>query len=61
MFFIPFDNCIYRYPEAWCNRHVAAFFRTSVLKEVPILYPLSPQLYYGDANISKIQNKASTS
>ena len=50
IFFIPCDNCkqyfftkINRYPEAWCNRHVAAFFQTSVLKEVRILSPLSPQ------------------
>ena len=34
---------IYHYPEVWYNRHVAAFFETSVLKEVHILYPLSPQ------------------
>ena len=34
---------IYRYPEAYCNRHVAAFFETNVLKEVRILCPLSPQ------------------
>ena len=34
---------IYCYPEVWCNRDVAAFFKTSVLKEVLILYPLSPQ------------------
>ena len=33
---------IYRYPESWWNRHVAAFFETSVLKEVHILFPLSP-------------------
>ena len=34
---------IYRYQEAWCNRYVAAFFQTSVLKEVCILHPLPPQ------------------
>ena len=34
---------IYRYPEAYYNRHVATFFETSVLKEVRILCPLSPQ------------------
>ena len=39
-------NNIYKnlsYQEAWRNRHVAALFQTSVLKEVCILYPLSPQ------------------
>ena len=47
--FIPCDNWkalffiqIYRFPEVWHNRHAAAFFQTSVLKEVRILYPLSP-------------------
>ena len=56
IFFIPCDNCkqyffsqINRYPEAWCNRHVAVFFQTSVLKEVRILCPLSPQ-YYDDVD-----------
>ena len=34
---------IYRYPESWWNHHVAAFFETSVLKELHILCPLSPQ------------------
>ena len=34
---------IYRYLEVWCNRHVAAFFETSILEGVCILYPLSPQ------------------
>ena len=50
MFFIPcenwkqdFDTQIYRYPEAWRNYYVAAFFKTSVLKEVRILCVLSPQ------------------
>ena len=49
MFFIPCDNwkayfyTIYRYPEVWYNRHVAAFFETSVLKEVRMLYQFSPQ------------------
>ena len=54
--FIPCDNWkqyfftqIHHYPEAWCNRHVAAFFKTSVLKEVRILCPLSLQQYYNDA------------
>ena len=67
MFFIPYDNWktlffmqIYRKPVVWCNRHVVAFFEASVLKEVRILYPLSPQ------NITlmlipKVQNKASPS
>ena len=57
MFFIPCDNSkqyfftqTYCYSEAWCNCHAAAFFRTSVLKEVHILYPLSPHKYYDDAN-----------
>ena len=50
MFFIPFDNWktlffiqIYQYSVVWYNRHVAAFFETGVLKEVRILFPLSPQ------------------
>ena len=35
---------IYCYSEVWLNRHVVAFFETSVLKEVCIfLYVLSPQ------------------
>ena len=34
---------IYRYPEVWYNRHVAAFFETYVLKEVRFLCLLSPQ------------------
>ena len=49
MFFILCDNWktfffiqTYRYPEVWCNRHVAALFETSVLKKVRILY-LFPQ------------------
>ena len=33
---------IYLYPEHFCNRHVVRFFET-VLKEVRILCPLSPQ------------------
>ena len=45
-----FFTHIYHYPEVWCNRHVAAFFETSVLKEVLILYPLSPQQYQNAAN-----------
>ena len=52
---------IFFYPDAWCNRHVVAFFQTSVLKELRILYPLSPQQYLDNANIAKVQNKASTS
>ena len=45
MLFIPCDNCKtlffiqnYRYPEVWCNCHTAAFFETSILKEVRIFY-----------------------
>ena len=34
---------VYCYQEVWDNHHVAAFFETNVLKEVRILYPLSPQ------------------
>ena len=45
-----FFTQIYRFPEAWWNHYVAAFFETSVLKEVHILCPLSPQQYYNDAN-----------
>ena len=33
---------MYHYPEVWRNRHVAAFFEASAMKEVRILY-LSPQ------------------
>ena len=62
MFFIPSDNWktfffiqTYRYPKVWCNRHVAAFFEISVLKEVFILYPLSPQKHYNAANTTKVQ------
>ena len=43
MFLIPCDNWktflliqTYRYPEVWCNRHVAAFLETSILKKVLI-------------------------
>ena len=50
MFFIPSDNWktsfftrIYRYLKVWCDRHVAALFETSVLKEVRILCMLSSQ------------------
>ena len=31
----------YRYPEVSCSRHVAVFLKTSVLKEVRILYSSS--------------------
>ena len=34
---------IVTYVEFCYNRHVAAFFETSVLKEVRILHPLFPQ------------------
>ena len=34
---------IYHYPAVWCNRHVAAFFDISILKQVCILCPLSPK------------------
>ena len=57
MFFIPCDNWktlffiqIYRYQEVSYNGHVAAFFETSVLKEIRILYPLSPQQRYNTAD-----------
>ena len=50
MFFIPRDNWkiifliqSYRYPEVWCNCHVAALFETSILKKVSILYLSFPQ------------------
>ena len=33
----------YRYSEIFCNRHTVAFLDTSVLREVPIFCPLSPQ------------------
>ena len=57
MFFISYNNWKtlifiknFRYPEVWYNRHVAASFETSVLKEVRILYPLSPQWHYNAVN-----------
>ena len=34
---------IYCYTEVWCSYHVDVFLETSVLKEVCILCPLSPQ------------------
>ena len=49
MLFIPRDNWktlffkICCCQEVWRNRHVILFYETSVLKEVHILYPLSPQ------------------
>ena len=53
----------YRYPEVFCNCHVAAIFKTSVLKEVcilhPLSHPLSPQEHYNPANTTKIENKPS--
>ena len=39
----PFFIQLYRYPEVCCNRHLAVFFETSVLKEVRILCLLSQQ------------------
>ena len=39
MFIIDTTSLNVCYPQAWCNRHVAAFFETSVLKEVRILCP----------------------
>ena len=49
-FFIPCDNLmtlffiqIYLYPERFYNRHDVTLFETSVLKEVRIVCPLSPQ------------------
>ena len=66
MFFILRDNLktlfftqIYLYPEHFCNHHAVAFFETSVLKEVRLLYPLSPQLT--SKPLHKVQTKASTS
>ena len=56
MFFIPCDNWktffiqTYRYPEVWCNRHVAALFETSILKKVRILYSLFSQQHYNAPN-----------
>ena len=57
MFFIPCNNWealsfeqIYIYPEVCYNRYVAAFFDISVLEEVRILYPLSPQQHYNATN-----------
>ena len=34
---------ICRYPEVWWNRHVFLFFERNIMKEVPILYPISVQ------------------
>ena len=56
MFFFPYDNSkiffiqFSRYPEVWYNHHVVALFETSVLKEVRILHPLSPQKHYNATN-----------
>ena len=33
-----FFTQIQRYPEVWCSRQVAAFFETSVLKDICILH-----------------------
>ena len=67
MFFVPCNNWktlfltqIYRYPEVWYNRHVAEFLETSVLKEVCILCPLSPN-NTSMLLILNVQNKSSTS
>ena len=66
MFFISCDNWktffiqIYCYPEVWYNRPIAAFLEASVLKEVHILHPLSPQ-YHDNAANTKVQNKTPTS
>ena len=57
--FFAIQTC--RYPDVSCNRHVAALFETSVLKDVRILNPLSPQKHYDAGNTIKVQNKASTS
>ena len=50
MIFILCDNWetlfviqIYRYQQIWYNRHVTAVFEKNVLKEVRILYSLSPK------------------
>ena len=57
MFFTPFDNWetffpqICRYPVVWYNRHIAAFFEANILKEVRVLYPLSPQYHQNAADI----------
>ena len=57
MFFITCNNWktlfftqIYRYSEVSYNHHVAAFFEKSNLKEVGILYPVSPQKHYNAAD-----------
>ena len=42
---------ICRYPEVWCNCHVASFFEASVLNEVRSLYSLSPQELYNADDI----------
>ena len=66
MFFNTCDNFktlffiqICLYPGHFCNHYVVAFFETSVLKEVRILYLLSPQLT--PKPLPKVQTKASTS
>ena len=38
----------HRYSEVIFNHHVFVFFETSVLKEVRVLCPLSPQYHYND-------------
>ena len=62
MLFITRDNWktlffiqIYRQPELWLNRHITVFFETSVLKEVRVLYPLSPQQHCNATTTKYIQ------
>ena len=62
MFFIPCDNWktlffiqIYCYIEVWYNRHVDAFFKGTVLKEV--FYIRNPHNNITMLLIPKVQNK----
>ena len=64
MFFIPCDNWkalffiqIYCYIEVWYNRHVDAFFKGSVLKDV--FYIRNPHNNITMLLIPKVQNKTS--
>ena len=47
-------NC---YLKVWCNHHVAAYFETSALNEVHILYPFSPQQHYNAVTITIPRSK----
>ena len=51
---------ISRYPEVWCNRHVAAFFEKIVVKEVRV-YACYLHNNITMLLIAEVQNEASNS